>query len=71
MPLNITGLQIAFTTVVSNVYAIIIVGKVEAGLVRKHYILPLSIPVTVFVCPLLSEALLVSEQNGSSPAFKR
>lgn len=56
MLLNNAGSQIAFTTVGSNTYAAIIVGQIGlAGLVRKHYILPLSTPVTVFTCPLQSE----------------
>ncbi|KAJ4426366.1 hypothetical protein ANN_27180 [Periplaneta americana] len=62
MLLNNAGSQIAFTTVVTNTYAAIIVGQVEEGLVRKHYILPLSMPVMVFTCPLQSEALVVSGQ---------
>ena len=43
-------------------HSAIIVGHVEAGLVRKHYISPLSTPVTAFTCPLQSEALVVSEK---------
>ena len=60
MPLKNVDSQIAFTSVASNTYAAITVGHVEAGLVRKHHILPLSMPVTVFMCPLQSEALVVS-----------
>ena len=33
-----------FTSVASNIYAVIIVGNVDAGHVRKHYISPLSTP---------------------------
>ena len=60
MPLKNSGSQIAFTSVASNTYATIIVGYVEAGLIRKHYISPLSMPVAVFTCPLQSEVLVVS-----------
>ena len=35
---------------------------VEAGLVQKFYILPLSMPVMTFTCPLQSEVLVVSGQ---------
>ena len=40
MPLKNAGCQISFTSVASNTYAAIIVGHVEVGLVRKHYISP-------------------------------
>ena len=60
MPLKNAGSQIAFTSIASNTYAAIIVGHVEAVFVRKHYISPLSTPVTAFTCPLQSEALVVS-----------
>ena len=60
--LRMHALKIVFTSVVSNTHAVIIVGHVEAGLIRKHYISPLSTPVTAFTCPLLSEALVVSGQ---------
>ena len=62
LPLKKAGSQIAFTSVASNTYAAIIVGHVEAGLVQKHYISPLSTLVTAFMCPLQSEALVVSGQ---------
>ena len=45
MPLKNAGSQIAFTSVVSNTYAAIIIGHVETGPVRKHYISPVSTPV--------------------------
>ena len=62
MQLKNAGSQIAFTSVASSTYAAIIVRHVEAGLVRKHYISPLSTPLTAFTCPLQSEALVVSGQ---------
>ena len=60
MPLKNAGSQIAFTSIASNTYAAIIVGHVEVGLVQKHYISPLSTPVTAFAFPLQSEALVIS-----------
>ncbi|KAJ8888810.1 hypothetical protein PR048_008302 [Dryococelus australis] len=54
--------QIEVNTVVSKTYAAITAGQVEAGLVRKHYILPINTPVTAFTCPLQSEAFVVSGQ---------
>ena len=58
MPLKNAGSQIAFTSITLNTYA----GLVEVGLILKHYISPLSMPVTVFTYPLQSEALVVSGQ---------
>ena len=54
--------KIAFTSVAPNKYAAIVIGHVEAGLIQKHYILPLSTPVPAFTCPLQSEALVVFGQ---------
>jgi hypothetical protein len=34
----------------------IIVGQVEAGIIRKHYIMPLSTPVMAFMCQLQSDS---------------
>ena len=62
MSLKNAAYQIKFTSVASNTYAAIIVGHVEARLVRKHYISSLSTPVKAFKYPLLSEALVVSGQ---------
>ncbi|KAJ8897047.1 hypothetical protein PR048_002393 [Dryococelus australis] len=56
------GCQIAVTTLASNTYATITVGQVEAGLVRKLSIVPLSTPATAFTCQLQSEAFVVSGQ---------
>ena len=56
------GSQIAFTSITSNTYVAIIIGHVEAGLVQKHYISSLSMPVMVFTCQLQSKALVVSGQ---------
>ncbi|KAJ4449526.1 hypothetical protein ANN_00927 [Periplaneta americana] len=70
--------RITFTPVASNTYAAIIVEQVEAGLVRKHYILLLSTPVKAFTCPLQSETLVVSghwkptqRMRSTSPTLKR
>ena len=78
MTLKNAGSQIAFTSAASNMYAAIIVGHVEEGLVQKHYISPLSMPVMAFTCPVQFEVLVVSgilsERNGmraTSPALKR
>ena len=40
----------------------IIVGRFKAGLVRKHYILSLSTPLTAFMSLLQFETLVVSGQ---------
>ena len=77
MPLKNADSQIAFTSVASNTYAAIIVGRVEVELIWKHYISPLSMPLIAFTCPLQSEALMVFGQwkptHGmwtTSPALK-
>ena len=62
MLLKNAGSQISFNSVASNTYAAIIIGHVEAGIVRKPFISPLSTPVMAFTCPLQSEALVVSGQ---------
>ena len=56
MPLDNGGFQITFTRVASNTYAVITVGQFETGLVSKHYIFPLNMP-------LQSEALVVFGQG--------
>ena len=72
MPLKNAGSQIAFTSVASNMYAAIIVGHVEAGLVQKHCISPLSTPVTAFTCPLqsLDNGSRRNVMRATSPALK-
>ncbi|KAJ8898272.1 hypothetical protein PR048_003632 [Dryococelus australis] len=62
VPLHNAGCQIAVATVASNTYAALTVEQFEAGLVREHYILPLSTPATAFMCPLQSETCVVSGQ---------
>ncbi|KAJ8874070.1 hypothetical protein PR048_024911 [Dryococelus australis] len=54
----------------SNTYVAIMVGLVEARLVRKHYILPLSTPATAFTCSLQSEARRIG-MRATSPARRR
>ena len=78
MQLNKADSQIVFTTVVSNTYTTISVGKVEAQLIQKHSILTLNLPVMVFIYPLQSEAQVVSGQwkpkkgmQDNSPVPKR
>ena len=78
MQLIIDGSQIVFTTVASNTYAINILRQVEAGFVRKKYILLLRTPVTVFLCVLQSGGLVISvrrnrcyDMRASSPILQR
>ena len=74
MPLKNADSLIAFTSVASNTYADIIVGHVEADLVRKHFSSPLSTPVTAFTFPFESEALVAGRswpcgQDGGHPVL--
>ncbi|KAJ8884681.1 hypothetical protein PR048_016539 [Dryococelus australis] len=62
MALHNAGFQIMVTAVAPNAYTAITVGHIEVGLVRKHYILPLSKPLMAFTCPLHSEMFVASGQ---------
>jgi hypothetical protein len=53
---NTIGSQISFTTIASNTYVASNVKQVETGLIWKHYILLLRLPVIAFTCPLQPEA---------------
>ena len=51
--------QVAFTGIPPNTNAVIMVAHIKSGFVRKHHLLPISTPVSMFTSSLQPQASLV------------